>query len=107
VSTDIYIPLIIALGQPGQFVFKAALNGSIESAREEISQDMCSDIDYEYIRYNFDTQLLCKFGGYEYWRQVDVFGKNLHISVGGEFRTWIIKWLDEMGYEYSHITGEE
>jgi len=105
VSTDIYIPLIVALGQPGQFEFKAALNGSTANATEEISQKRCSDIDYDYIRHCFGTVLLCKFGNYKYWREVEVFGKNLHISCGGEFRTWIIQWLDEMGYKYTHVTS--
>jgi hypothetical protein len=102
-STDIYIPLRIALSHPGQFQFKTALNGDIEAARELINEENDHGVDWWQVESELKPVLLCKFGARETWRSVEVFDHDLHISCSGQFRGWILAWLEEHGYKYSHI----
>lgn len=99
-STDVYIPMQIVLSHPGQFQFKTALNGDVDSAADEIKQ---TDIDWDYIESMMKPVLLCRFGARESWRCVEVFDHDLHISCSGQFRDWLTGWLDDHAYKYTHI----
>ena len=99
-SSDLYIPMSIVLGHPGQFWFKTELNGSIEDAREALFCDEDSPVDWDYVKSEMTPLLMCKFGKRESWRPVEVFDHDLHISCGGRFRIWLLYWLENMGYEY-------
>lgn len=105
-STDIYIPMQIVLSHPGQFSLKAELNGSVEEASEALKYAKDGRPDWEYIEDELKPVLLCKFGARESWRVVEVFDHDLHISVGGQFRDWLVTWLDDHGHKYTHITGD-
>jgi len=102
-STDIYIPMGIVLSHPGQFWFKTELNGSIEDAREAVFFDEDDPIDWDYVESIMKPVLLCKFGKRESWRVVEVFDHDLHISCAGQFRDWLLHWLEENGHKYTHI----
>ncbi len=101
-STDIYIPIEIVLSHPHHFQFEAALNGDMEDARVEAADDAEMGIDYNYIESCMKPVLTCKFGARETWRVVEVFDHDLHISVGGSFRHWLVTWLTDHQYKFVH-----
>lgn len=103
-SSDIYIPLAVVLSHPGQFELKAALNVDTIEAQLEILKD---DPDMEWVRSCLEPVLLCKFGRRETWRHVEVFDKELHISCGGAFRSWLYKWLNDLGYKYTTLDDSQ
>lgn len=105
-STDIYIPMEIVLSHPGQFQFKAELNGDVVQARLTLQEAEPGKVDWDSIQNEFTPLLMCKFGAREIWRIVEVFDHDLHISVGGSFRDWLVIWLDDHGHKYTHITGD-
>jgi hypothetical protein len=112
-SIDICIPLSIVLSHRAQFKLKAELNGSTDMAHDEMVLD---DPDWDYI-YNLLTPvLLCQFGARATWRHVDVFTSKalildddsvtkstvyLRACCGGDFRNWLIHWLEEHNYQYT------
>ncbi len=102
-STDIYIPLAVVLSHPGQFTIKPALNGCIEDAAEIFKAEEGHNIDWEAVDSELQPVLLCKFGNRETWRFVSVFDHDLHISVGGSFRMWLISWLEDHNHPFEHI----
>ena len=105
-STDIYIPLTIVLSHPGQFQFKAALNGDMQDAIQEVNLPDQRMPDWDYVETIMKPVLLCKFGARESWKVVEVFDLDLHVSVGGQFRDWLLHWLDSHAYKYHHINGD-
>ena len=102
-SNDIYIPMQIVLRHPAQFRFETALNSDIESARELVRSDEPHSIDWEELESQMKPVLMCKFGARETWRVVEVFDHDLHVTVGGAFRLWLIEWLELHGHPFTHI----
>jgi hypothetical protein len=99
-SSDIYIPLSIALSHPGQFQYKTALNGCVEDARKMLDEQDCFKIDWWAVEDEMKPVLLCKFGARDTWRAVEVFDHDLHVCCAGDFRTWLIQWLNDHNYNY-------
>lgn len=102
-SNDIYIPMEIVLRHPGQFAFQTALNGDIEYARDLVKFKSSSEIDWSDLEQTMKPVLMCKFGARESWRVVEVFDHDLHVTVGGAFRLWLIEWLELHGHKFTHI----
>lgn len=109
-SSDIYIPLKVVLSHPVHFELKAALNGDVENARQALYDH---PIDWEYIEYELEPVLLCKFGARETWRPVGISAPDpefeptaiveLHVCCGGSFRQWLMTWLESHNYPYTII----
>ena len=106
-STEIYIPLRIVLSHPGQFRFEAALNGSILDAVEEFSTTVTDqEVNWEHVESIMKPMLMCQFGARPTWRVVEIFDHDLCVTVGGQFRDWLLHWLDGHAYKYTHFTGD-
>lgn len=115
-SSDIYIPLSIVLTHPGKFEIKAALNGCTEVATAELNDN--HETDWEFIRDQLTPVLLCKFGARATWRHVTICTNTLlehtqfvttstkvtemRVNCSGDFRDWLIHWLEENGFEYTN-----
>ena len=98
-SSDIYIPLSTVLSQPRHFQFKTELNVDVDTARAEAATD---EPDWAYVQYCLKPVLLCKFGAREIWSYVEIFDgtSDLHICCSGDFRTWLMEWLNDHNYGY-------
>ena len=110
-SSDIFIPLGVVLSHPMSFSIKAALDGCMENAVEEVKSP---NPDWDYIQGELRPILLCKFGNRATWRVVDIarsiytnksapYGEvfELHISCGGPFRQWLLQWLEDHNFDYT------
>ena len=101
-SSDIYIPLSTVLSHPEHFQFNTAYNVGVEEARLEAASDQP---DWYAVTDSLKPVLLCKFGARETWRYVDIdineWGMTeLHVPCGGDFRRWLMTWLDDHNYRY-------
>ena len=116
-SSDFYIPISIVLSHPGQFELKYDSNGDIDDARAELKEEF---VDYSVISMWLQPVVLCKFGARESWRVVSIMDNYgfqhvdgsllkleyeccLHISCGGNFRTWLLDWLTKQDYEFDYM----
>ena len=107
-SSDIYIPLSTVLNQPGHFELKTDYNVGIEDAKKELSLEHPDDY---WVNECLKPVLLCRFGRRYTWRAVEVIipdpeypgglPPNLHISCGGDFRHWLMQWLDDHNFPYT------
>lgn len=117
-SSDIYIPIRVVLSHPHLFKLDFDSIGDMHDCRLELEEDTPN---HGAIHRWLQPTMICKFGARESWREVEVYLEGceiedydeegnyspklgyecvLHISCGGEFRSWLLKWLDSHGLEH-------
>jgi hypothetical protein len=101
VSTDVYIPIKYVVSHPELFALSCAFIGGTEHARDELAQD---NPDYGYVAMIYRPTMYCRFDGYRGHRECAVSeAGELHLPIGGSFRTWLLTWLEQYDVPFVHI----
>ena len=103
-SSDVYIPLEYVVSHPERF----ALSADIVGVTVQLASELASDSpDLDYIEYALKPELyvtITDADGFKRKRLCTVMTGDgtaeLHMSIRGKFRSWIIKWLDYMKAPY-------